>query len=419
MSRAIEVLPAARAPERERADSVAPAAKGERWLGLDLFRFCAVVLMVQGHVFTTLLDQATKAEGWYPHHSFVHGYTAPMFLIGAGLAFGFTTFRRWDAHASGRGKAVRKRYARYLWLLVIGYGLHLPTLRIDRLLAIDDPARIERMLQVDVLHHIGISLAIAQLLVFLTRKRRTFVIVIGALAVFCVASAPWVWGLDVSALPVWMRGYVNASAGSYFPIVPWAGFTYAGIVIAHVLGLSGRASEVSRKAAWPFLTMALLFMIAPVVADRFGPFDWPSHNFWKTNPLFFFWRLGNVLLVLAVLCFAERGMRKLGWLDAKPNPAVRAVLPWVKLAAAETLVIYVLHLVLLHGSALGRGIKHSGVISQHAHGVFTAAAVTVALLAVCVIIAKGWHELKKHPRAFLMVQVGLAGVFYLYAIGLL
>ena len=61
------------------------AAKAERragrWLALDLLRFCAVFLMVQGHTFSSLLDPSVRAERWYQHHNFVHGYTAPMFLF--------------------------------------------------------------------------------------------------------------------------------------------------------------------------------------------------------------------------------------------------------------------------------------------------------------------------------------------------
>jgi uncharacterized membrane protein len=70
-----------------------PTPRGPRWLALDLFRFAAALLMVQGHVFTELLSSDYSGERWVRHHRFVHGYTAPMFLFAAGLAFGVTTFR--------------------------------------------------------------------------------------------------------------------------------------------------------------------------------------------------------------------------------------------------------------------------------------------------------------------------------------
>jgi hypothetical protein len=419
MSRAVELESSlAEEPSRveARAEAV-PVARAGRWLALDLFRFCAVCLMVQGHVFSTLLDRATKSQDWYPHHSFVHGYTAPMFLFGAGLAFGYTTFRKWDDHAAG-GAAARKRFKRYFWLLVIGYGLHLPTLSLRRLWAIDDPERIARMLQVDVLQHIGVSLALAQILVWLVKRREVFVGIVATLGAFCVSAAPWVWGVDLSdgGVPVWLAGYVNASTGSIFPILPWAGFTYTGIVIAYAIGVGGAGSarSVSARVSWPFAALAAAFMILPVVADRFGPYPWPPHNFWKTNPFFFFWRLGNVMAVLAVLCFGERLLARLGWLDAAPESGlgrfVQRGLPWVKLVGAESLIIYVVHLVALHGSVVAPGIKHSRAVHAHSEGLWTASVVTLLLFGAMVLLAKLWNELKKHPTGFAAVQLALVSV---------
>ena len=98
------------------ADRVIAVAKAQRWLGLDVFRFFAVLMMVQGHVFTTLLDATTKAQGWYPHHSAFHGYTAPMFLFGAGLAFGYTTFKKWDDHVAGGAFAWPSEFLGAAWI---------------------------------------------------------------------------------------------------------------------------------------------------------------------------------------------------------------------------------------------------------------------------------------------------------------
>ena len=418
MSRAVaDVLTGPHAPPTDVAGERAKVrSKADRWLGLDVFRFFAVLMMVQGHVFTTLLDQATKAQGWYPHHSAFHGFTAPMFLFGAGLAFGYTTFKKWDAHTQG-GAAPWKRYRRYLWLLVLGYGLQLPTLSLTGLLSLDDPERIARFFQVNVLQHIGVSLAIAQVLVRLVKRRRVFIGILIALTAVCVFAAPWIWALDVSGLPVVMQGYINAAGHSYFPIAPWAGFTYGGIVIAYLVGLGGSAKSISKRAAWPFLALALIFMLVPIGIDRLGPLPWPAHNFWKTNPLFFFWRLGNILFVLSLLCFVERWLRKRGWLDeVAGNRLARVVLPWVKLIAAESLVIYVAHLLVLHGSVLAPGITRSNLVTSHGHGVQMAALVTVAIGATMVVVAYAWSELRKRKTMFTVVQAAAIGVIVLLAL---
>ncbi|MCB9595863.1 MAG: DUF1624 domain-containing protein [Sandaracinaceae bacterium] len=391
-------------------------AKAPRWLALDVFRFFAVLMMVQGHVFTTLLDSTTKAQGWYAHHSAFHGFTAPMFLFGAGLAFGYTTFRKWDAHTAG-GAAALKRYKRYAWLLVLGYGLQLPTLSLRGLLSIDDPEALSQLLQVNVLQHIGVSLAIVQLLVGLVKRQRVVIAILAVLTAICVFAAPWIWAIDVSGLPIVLQGYVNQAGHSWFPLVPWAGFTYSGIILAWLLGLRGSTESISGRMAWPFLALALLFMIVPVVIDRFGPFPWPPHNFWKTNPLFFFWRFGNVLLVLSALCFAERYAAARGWLDPDYGSRVlAAILPWVKLLAAESLVIYVAHLLVLHGSVLAPGLTSSGTVASHEHGVLVAALWTLAIMGAMVVISKAWAELRKQSKAFTVVQLTIVGVIVLLSL---
>jgi len=109
-------------------------------------------------------------------------------------------------------------------------------------------------------------------------------------------------------------------------------------------------------------------------------------------------------------------VRRLGWLDEGGPALLRALLPWVKLAAAETLVIYVVHLIVLHGSVLGPGLKQSGVISEHAHGVATSALVSVALFVAMVFVARGWSELRKHKGVLFAVQIAMIGVIGLLAL---
>jgi uncharacterized membrane protein len=416
-------------PRRNEGSAASPAIatdvpKPGRWLALDLFRFCAVCLMVQGHVFSSLLDQATRSQGWYPHHNVVHGYTAPMFLFGSGLAFGYTTFRAWREHAIG-GPAAVKRFKRYAWLLVIGYALHLPTISLTRLLALEEPARIATFIQVDVLQHIGVSLAFCQILVVLCgRAPRAFVSIVGALAMLFIFAAPWVWNVDLQAmgLPAWLAAYVNgqplaappARTASPFPLFPWAGFTYFGILVAYAVGRADTVRSVSQRVRWPFAALAASFLVVPVLIDRAELWPWPrEHDFWRTNPLIFSWRLGNILAVLSVLCFVERVMERAGWLAKAATTAgsrlAKRVLDWVKLVGAESLIIYVVHLVVLYGSVLGRGLDDTDVFRARSQGIGTATLVALGLLLAMVLLARAWNELRKVRVGFVAVQLALVG----------
>lgn len=372
-------------------------SKGGRWLALDLLRFCAVFLMVQGHTFTELLDPAVRAERWYRHHSFVHGYTAPMFLFASGLAFGYTTFRSWDANLRP-GPSLWKRFRRYGWLLLIGYLLHLPSRSLHVLVNLS-PERLQGWLQVDVLQHIAISLGACQLLVLALRKPGRFAAVIGVLFTLAVFTAPMVWRWPASeVLHPALAGFVNGASGSLFPLVPWAGFTYAGILAAY---FARNVQSPSRSLAWPFAIVSALVILVPIAINhtRWNPYG--VHDFWRTSPYFFLWRLGNVLAVLTLLCFAERWMER-ARVGLDPATWSAKALAIVRVVGQESLIVYVAHLLVLHGSVLNRGIR---AYTGQSLSLVAASAVALALFLAMVALARAWAELKKREVSFRAVQV--------------
>lgn len=405
-------------PESPRPSvDAAPAAdttkkKSGRWLALDLLRFVAVLLMVQGHVFTSLLDPSYSGERWLRHHNFVHGYTAPMFLFASGLAFGYTTFRAWRAN-TGWGPALAKRFGRYGWLLVIGYGLHMPALALSRLVAID-AATLRQWLQVDVLQHIGVSLALLQLLAIAVRREAVFVAVVAALFVVVVFGAPLIWTADVSWLPTPIAAYVNASTGSLFPLVPWAGFTYAGLLVAYAaraVSASDALGRPSHALAWPLLALTVSLFVLPIALNRAGLQLYGAHDFWKTDPYYFFFRLANVLAVLTAWCFVEKLADERGWLEegsAGGKTRVGTALSLVRVVGAESLLIYVAHLLFLHGSVLFHGFEHH---SGRTLSLSQASALSLLLLVAMVGLAWCWHEWKKGKWRFRVLQWSAIGGF--------
>lgn len=372
-----------------------------RWLALDLLRFVAVFLMVQGHTFTELLSEGVQHERWYRHHQFVHGYTAPMFLFASGLAFGYTTFRGWS-RATQPGDALYKRLRRYAWLLGIGYLMHVPTLALGGLVSAGD-GPLHQLLQVDVLQHIGVSLCLLQLLALVAKRERVFVGIVGALFLAVVLLAPIVWAFPAEReLPLALAGYVNGGSGSYFPLVPWAGFTYAGVLVAYVARTAERPSQ--KLAPW-LLAVTILSLGVPVALNRMGVAPYGPHDFWRTDPYFFFFRLGNVTAVLTVLAYLELAAVKLGMVLSGKGRIARA-LRWVRVVGEESLVVYVAHLVALHGWVIRPGMAHT---MGHQLSLVQCSIVALALFASMVLVARGWSDMKKSRLRFQAVQLSAAG----------
>ena len=379
-----------------------------RWLALDLLRFVAVFLMVQGHTFTELLGAEVQHERWYRHHQFVHGYTAPMFLFASGLAFGYTTFRGWD-RATQPGDALYKRLRRYAWLLGIGYLMHVPTLALGGLVSAGE-GPLHQLLQVDVLQHIGVSLCVLQLLAVAVRRfaregagEAIFAAIVGALLLAVVLLAPIVWAWPAErALPLALAGFVNGDSGSYFPLLPWAGFTYAGVLVAFV---ARTASRPSRALAPWLLGLTIVSLGMPVALNRLGLAPYGPHDFWRTDPYYFFFRLGNVTGVLTLLAYLELGAERVGMVLAGPGRVARA-LRWVRVVGEESLVVYVAHLVALHGWVIRPGMASS---MGHSLSLVQCSLVALALFASMVLVARAWSDFTKSRLRFQAVQLSAAG----------
>ena len=119
-----------------------------------------------------------------------------------------------------------------------------------------------------------------------------------------------------------------------------------------------------------------------------------AHDFWRTSPYYFFFRLGNVMAVLCAACVVERvvvGLRlaeRAAWVGA----AMRAC----GLVGQESLIVYVAHLAVLHGVLGSPGIA---LIVGHSLSLGETAIATVATAAVSLGLAGTWGARKARRAA--------------------
>jgi uncharacterized membrane protein len=378
------------------------AATAGRFVALDLLRFLAVILMVQGHTFREVLDLGLRDQRWHGYHNYIHGYTAPIFLFSSGLAFGITTFRSWEKHLTF-GPTLLKRLERYALLLLIGYAMQLPRFSLAGLWELPD-ARLGPALALNALQNIGFTLAIAELSVVALRTQRRFVAFTAAFAVVLVLVAPALWRMDVSNVPVFFTGYLNTSTGSIFPIAPWGAFLLAGILTAHGIW-DPDARAVRPNAHLVLLAIGAVTILIGRQLSGAG-LDWVfgEHNYWKTSPYFFLVRIGVVWTVLALLMAAAN---LLSSDSAARKPGL------VQTLGQETLVIYVAHLFALYGSPLTPGIV------PHVRGTLSLLESTLlfgGVFVVMIAIALAWHAVKtRHPVPFHHVRRAItAGLILLF-----
>ena len=366
----------------------------QRYLFIDLLRFLAVVFMIQGHTFDALLDFDLRSHTLFFAHDFFHGFIAPMFLFASGVAFGISTFKKWEEH-NRPTRQVAKRYGKFIGLFIIGYALHLPYFSLRKILAEATPSDIAVWLQVDALHCIAVSMLVLQTAVLLLKDEKKFVLFTSSAAVFIIFLSPVAWSIEFTKIvPLWLASYINAGNNSWFPIFPWSAYILCGVIFASVF-MNAKEHRHAMDLMQKSVTVGVVMFILAFILLNIPLNIYPPHDVWKVNPLIIFARLGFVLLVTSGVFFAEHSLK------------ITSQIP--QIMGRESLFIYIIHLIILYGSVVNKGLQQ--VILPTLSVAQSSLAFIVIFIAVSVF-AYGWYQLKKQYASMAMtVRIAVAATF--------
>lgn len=379
-----------------------------RWVFVDLFRFCAVILMLQGHTFDAYLATAIKQSDWFlRHHVFIHGFTGPIFLFSSGLAFGVATLRKWDVLTTW-SPALKKRIRRYLMLLAIGYWLHLSYYSLQKILTQMTEQQVIYFFQVDALHIIGVTLMFMQFLAFWVKKKEVYIGILSGLFLLVGLATPFVWSMDKSNWPLLATSYLDKSTGSFFPILPWSMYLFAGTITAYLFTVWQRVYE-SRVIIQRLSLIGIFFYVIgkPGIDEWYKPFgtEFDGYVFLILHNLAIILWMVSILYALDQFVLARR-------YEALKN---HVVLKTITIMGQETLAIYVTHLFLVYGSPLNESILPS---YRNSLPVSYAVLYFVVLFISMIAYAHLWQYVKQnHPKSFRWFQyLGTAALFILFLI---
>jgi hypothetical protein len=340
------------------------------------------LVMVQGHVFDSLLTPQLVADPLYRFQQIFHGSTAPGFLFASGFVAGLP-------RAPLSFKASLRRARRLLFVLGVGYFLSLPYLSLWKLRLEATPAERAAGLACNALHVIAVSQLAVLALQWLFGRR--WVGVAGMLALAVLVASPFVWASGLSRqVPLAVGAYLDsAAAPSQFPVFPCSAFVLAGTVGGAALGRQEGPTRRRRAVVWGLALLALgtllIFPLSSLV------------DFWGPSPAYALMRLGGLLLLL----------RAVEGLCARWGTAARPL----ALLGHETLLVYVLHLYLLFGGVIGPAPLGGFVGELTLRQAFL---VLGALLPVLLAAAALWHRVKTkapHEATLLLVFLGTAVVY--------
>jgi len=341
---------------------MAASPQKKRVVFVDLLRLLATFQMVQGHSIDAVLFSDLRQGAAFGMWTWARGLTSVAFLFAAGMSFHLATLTRFEAHRSSP-EAIRRRVRRGLLLVGIGYLLHNP---LGALFTGEWGAALSHTAIVDVLQCIGVSILILEGLTLRLKTPRQVGLAAFVLMVVCVGLAPITESANAVGAGAWLTNYATHAGGSIFPLFPWAGYLFAGVVVGALACPGGRFD--GRSVVWLAVLAALL--VAGSWALRFAPYAEGA-----PDPAPGVLKLGVVVGSCALLAAAS--------LNATRLPRVLTIL------AGETLVIYVVHIALLYGDGYGLADLVGPTLSM-------SGSVTVALAMVVgsALVGLGWRWLK-------------------------
>lgn len=314
-----------------------------RVIFLDLIRAFAVLNMVQGHTIDVLLGDEFRIMSnpffslWFHNR----GMTAPIFLFTAGTTF--TYLFRLHKEKFFSNPRVLRGLQRGLLLIGLGYLLRYPTPYIFYFKNVTE-SQWKIFFAVDVLQLIGFGLLFVLFAFYLSEKFKLsdyviFPIFIGLniLGYAFFENIDWKDFLHTS-----IAGYFYKGTGSNFPLFPWLSYLFAGAILGSYLANNARVFKTIKFSFTVILAGITLIGLA-FIFDQFEILFFGKSYFWTTSPNLVFLRLGIVLILTSVFSFIAIRMETI--------PKILILL------GRNTLLIYVVHLLILYGSPWNVGLN--------------------------------------------------------------
>ncbi|MGI9534005.1 MAG: heparan-alpha-glucosaminide N-acetyltransferase domain-containing protein [Thermodesulfobacteriota bacterium] len=315
-----------------------------RIIFLDILRAFAVIAMIQGHTIDILLQQSYKNVNSYFYYlwNFNRGLTAPIFLFTAGCVFTFVFKNKKLPFI--KNPRVKKGLIRGIILIFIGYLIKFPTSNFINLKDIT-PESWQIFFAIDVLQLIGVGLI---LLIFLFYLNERFIVnfyklMASSILILMLMSINLElvdWYLYINPFSA---GYLYMGEGSKFPLLPNIIYILAGAIFGNYIVLN-RENIKPSKFRLRIITSGVFLILIYELLNYLHHLTGNPYNILSKSTNLVFIRTGMVILIVYIIIEISLKINKL------PK--------FIEAVGKYSLLIYVVHLFILYGSALNRGVAY-------------------------------------------------------------
>lgn len=300
-------------------------------------RAFAVIMMIQGHTIDTFLadDYRSMDSYFYSVWHTMRGFTAPIFMFTAGLIF--TYLLKSDHYDFLKNPRIKKGFKRGLLLLGMGYLLRYPTYRIFDFQYVNQK-QWDIFFSIDALHLIGFGMLSIIFVLFISKRANIkldilLYVLIGLLLIISPAINKINWNLY---LPQYLSSYLTRAYGSLFPLFPWLTYIFSGALLGNYL-YKNDGIYLKKRFSFSLTTIGgILFLLSGLFFSLQYSTKGELSN-WLYSTGIVLLRVGFVLVLNGVMAFIVRKIKTI------PKIIIET--------GKKTLLLYVLHIIILYGSA--------------------------------------------------------------------
>jgi uncharacterized membrane protein len=368
---------------------------------IDLLRGWAILVMIEVHVFNAFILPVMKTTSWFNILNFINGLVAPSFTFISGFVFLIASQRKLESFRA-YGSAFWKQLGRIGLIWGIGYFLHLPFFSFRRVIYDTTTDGWLSFYQVDVLHCIAFGLFMLFILRLWIKSDRAYRIFLLTSGLAVVIITIFVLDYDfLNWIPGPIAAYINSRHYSLFPLFPWLAFMLFGGYFASGY-LNAREKKKEREFILRFAMIGALLSVACMIglnlqaSMNFIPLDI------RANPLFFFERLGIVMLLLTAC-----------WFYADYRKTEKS---FVLNVGRESLMVYTVHLLVIYGrfwDGRSPAFYYGGTfdLTECILGTFV-----LIIIMIGVAITWGWLKRNHLPLARVMFFMVMSTVILMFLI---
>jgi len=287
---------------------------------LDLMRFTAIFMMVQGHTTDTFLAPEYRSFDYFFYNFWasLRTYTAPIFFFTSGAVLTWLLYNEKDPEKYKR--RIKKGYIRTLELILMAYLLRFPSHKIFSFSHVTSEGW-KIFFTVDALHLISCGIFLILIITYISEKidinyKISFFLMAVIIAILTDTINEINWK-EIVVYP--LTGYFCFNTGSYFPLFPYLVYMFLGAFTGTYIG-KDKSENINFYFFVPGVFMSLL------------PFAGISGNIVKII------HISGILFVLMeisklIVHFKTTNLSK------------------ICLISDKSLLIYMVHLIILYGCA--------------------------------------------------------------------